>query len=70
MGQEAGVLGARRSQKWTAAAKLQPTFPKSDRLLGSKVLVIGFEQGLNACSLYDPDHFLLEAFCFLATQAP
>ena len=33
MGQKAGVLGERRSQKWTAAAKLQPTFPKSDRLL-------------------------------------
>ena len=27
MGQKAGVLGERRSQKWTAAAKLQPTFP-------------------------------------------
>ena len=34
MGQKAGVLGERRSQKWTAAAKLQPTFPKPDRLLG------------------------------------
>ena len=33
MGQTAGVLGERRSQKWNAAAKLQPTFPKPDRLL-------------------------------------
>ncbi len=34
MGQEGGVLEERRSQKWTAAAGLQPTTPKSDRLLG------------------------------------
>ena len=29
MGQEGG-------EKWTAAADLQPTFPKSDRLLGAR----------------------------------
>ena len=34
MGQEDGVLEERRSQKWTAAADLQPTISKSDRLLG------------------------------------
>ncbi len=33
MGQKAGVHEVRRSQKWTAAAKLQPTIPKSDRRL-------------------------------------
>ena len=33
MGQKAGVLGERRSQKWTAEAVSQPTIPKSDRLL-------------------------------------
>ena len=33
MGQKAGVHEVRRSQKWTAAAELQPTIPKSDRLL-------------------------------------
>ncbi|MBA4261991.1 MAG: hypothetical protein C0443_08270 [Comamonadaceae bacterium] len=33
MGQEGGVLEERRSQKWTAAAALQPVTPKSDRLL-------------------------------------
>jgi len=33
MGQEDGVLDERRSQKWTAAAELQPTISKSDRLL-------------------------------------
>ena len=33
MGQEASVHEVRRSQKWTAAAELQPTFLKSDRLL-------------------------------------
>ncbi len=35
MGQKNGVLEERRSQKWTAAADLQPTISKSDRLLGS-----------------------------------
>ena len=34
MGQKDGVLEERRSQKWTAAADLQPTISKSDRLLG------------------------------------
>ena len=34
MGQKDGVLEERRSQKWTAAVDLQPTLPKSDRLLG------------------------------------
>ena len=33
MGQKDGVLEGRRSQKWTAAVDLQPTFHKSDRLL-------------------------------------
>ena len=33
MGQKDGVLEERRSQKWTAAVDLQPTLPKSDRLL-------------------------------------
>ena len=33
MGQEAGVHEVRRSQKWTAAAKLQPTILTPDRLL-------------------------------------
>ncbi len=35
MGQKDGVLEERRSQKWTAAADLQPMISKSDRLLGS-----------------------------------
>ncbi|MGE4377431.1 MAG: hypothetical protein AB7E10_08695 [Burkholderiaceae bacterium] len=34
MGQETGVLEEQRSQKWAAAAHLQPAIPKSDRLLG------------------------------------
>lgn len=38
--------------------------------LGSQVLVIGFEQGPNACSQYDADHFLLEAFRFMAANPP
>ena len=38
MGQKAGVLGERRSQKWTAEAVSQPTFPKSDRLLATPAL--------------------------------
>ena len=33
MGQKDGVLEERRSQKWTAAADLQPTISKSDSLL-------------------------------------
>ena len=33
MGQKAGVLEERRSQKWTAEAVSQPTIPKPDRLL-------------------------------------
>ena len=28
------AMGQTAGEKWTAAAKLQPTFPKSDRLLG------------------------------------
>ena len=28
-------MGQERGEKWTAAAKLQPTLPKSDRLLGA-----------------------------------
>ena len=31
-----GVREVRRSQKWTAAADLQPTFPKSDTLLDGR----------------------------------
>ena len=27
-------MGQKAGEKWTAAAKLQPTFPKPDRLLG------------------------------------
>jgi len=34
MGQKDGVLEELRSQKWTAAADLQPTISKSDSLLG------------------------------------
>jgi hypothetical protein len=34
MGHETGVLEEQRSQKWAAAAHLQPAIPKSDRLLG------------------------------------
>jgi hypothetical protein len=33
MGQKDGVLEERRSQKWTAAADLQPPISKSDSLL-------------------------------------
>ena len=33
MRQKDGVLEERQSQKWTAAADLQPTISKSDRLL-------------------------------------
>ena len=36
MGQEVG-------EKWTAAAKLQPTFPKPDRLLGEDGRVFEFK---------------------------
>ena len=44
MGQKAGVHEVRRSQKWTAAAELQPTIPKPDRLLGRvlSALVVAF----------------------------
>ena len=35
MGQKDGVLEERQSQKWTAAADLQPTISKSDRLLAA-----------------------------------
>ena len=32
-------MGQKAGEKWTAAAKLQPTFPKSDRLLGLWLLL-------------------------------
>jgi polyisoprenoid-binding protein YceI len=38
MGQKAGVHEVRRSQKWDAAVNLQPTLPKSDRLLAVHLL--------------------------------
>ncbi len=31
------AMGQKAGEKWTAAVKLQPTFPKSDRLLGENV---------------------------------
>ena len=30
-------MGQKSGEKWTAAAKLQPTFPKPDRLLGGEI---------------------------------
>jgi hypothetical protein len=36
MGQKGGVLDERRSQKWTAAVNLQPTIPRSNRLLAKE----------------------------------
>ena len=33
-------MGQKDGKKWTAAVDLQPTLPKSDRLLGVKVSVV------------------------------
>ena len=46
MGQKSGVLGERRSQKWTAAARVHPTLPKSDRRLVSGVIAAGLPRRL------------------------
>ena len=36
---------------------------------GRQVLVVGFDQGLNACTQYEADHFLLETFRRVAAEA-
>ena len=46
MGQETGVHEVRRSQKWTAAVDLQPTLPKSDRLLAGDLALRRFAGAL------------------------
>ena len=39
-------MGQKSGEKWTAAAKLQPTFPKPDRLLGEfELLAVAGEGG-------------------------
>ncbi len=72
MGQKAGVHEVQRSQKWTAAAKLQPTIPKSDRLLGTRVPVaVLFENladGLTLDEIIDAYPALSRETALLALQ--